>query len=91
LSAFLVLKFGASTDDMCAGCGRQGHVAWLSGEVALSVRAGEAQPRVVAVGGGDRRGARTTTAFIDLYLCALCLSTAASLARGDAPLTQSLE
>jgi hypothetical protein len=77
-----VLKFGASTDDVCAGCGRRGHVAWISGEMAVAVREREAQPRIVGMRDLSlARRPRTprTFAWFDLYLCGRCLAAAAAL------------
>ena len=76
----LVLNFGASSDDVCAGCGRRGHVAWLSGDMALSIGAGEAQPRVTAFADLSLTQRPRGMALLDLYLCAACLAGAKQLA-----------
>jgi len=72
-----MLRLGSSTDDLCASCGQRGLVAWLSGEVAVHVRSREEQPLVRALVAGERS---TTTAHLDLYLCARCLRRAHELA-----------
>jgi hypothetical protein len=74
-----VLRFGASQDDVCAGCGRRGHVAWISGELALVLRSGESQPHVVALDDLSLSRKPTSTAFLDLYLCGACLEAASAL------------
>lgn len=79
-----MLRIGASTDDVCAGCGSRGQVAWISGEVALGVGRGEMQPRVVAFGDLGLRQPPRTAALLDLYLCAGCLAAAQRLAEGRA-------
>lgn len=75
-----VLKFGASTDDVCAGCGWRGHVAWISGELALTLQSGETQPRVLGLGDLRLKQRPRSTALLDLYLCGTCLTSATTLA-----------
>ena len=79
----MVLKFGASTDDVCAGCGRRGHMAWISRELALSLPYAEAQPHVTGLSGVNLRQRRATLAFLDLFLCSVCLAAAATLTHPD--------
>ncbi|MBV8718786.1 MAG: hypothetical protein JOZ65_27280 [Chloroflexi bacterium] len=74
-----MLKFGASNDDVCTGCGWRGHVAWISGELALVLESHETQPRVVGPGDLSHSRRPTTTTFLDLYLCGTCLAAASAL------------
>jgi hypothetical protein len=58
-------------------------MAWISGELALSLPHGEAQPHVTAFSGVNLRQRRTTTAFLDLFLCSGCLAAASALTHPD--------
>ena len=74
-----VLKFGASTDDVCTGCWWRGHVAWISGELALTLPSGETQPRALGLCDLSLKQGPRSTALLDLYLCGTCLASAAAL------------
>jgi len=58
-------------------------MAWISGELALSLPHGEAQPRVTGLRGLSPFQRRTTTAFLDLFLCGVCLAAASALTHPD--------
>jgi len=58
-------------------------MSWISGEVALALPDGEAQPRVTALTQLNRRQRHQSTAFLDLFLCSVCLATASALTHAD--------